>query len=349
MKFTNREKKAEKISKKEKNNIRILNRMFLAVVLIIVVLLIILGILVLRKKTGLSLEMPYEGHMTALSEQEEGLQLAESFAQDLCVSGDKIPLEGISFPAEEKAGLFDLDAKEVRFAQNIHQRAYPASITKVMTALLAAKYGNMDEEVTISARAVDLGEDSQLCGLTEGDRVTLDELYRGMVIFSGNDAAVAIAEQVGGSEEQFVEMMNEEARRLGAANTQFVNPHGLQDENHYTTVYDIYLILREAMKYDIFMDVAKEGYCTLHVTHKDGTREALYLSSTDKYMVGQAEPPKGVTVIGGKTGTTDEAGSCLALISQNSYGQPFISIVLNASGKTALYDHMNQLLGQINV
>ena len=114
MKFTNREKKAEKISKKEKNNIRILNRMFLAVVLIIVVLLIILGILVLRKKTGLSLEMPYEEHMTALSEQEEGLQLAESFAQDLCVSGDKIPLEGISFPAEEKAGLFDLDAKEVR-------------------------------------------------------------------------------------------------------------------------------------------------------------------------------------------------------------------------------------------
>ena len=63
-------------------------------------------------------------------------------------------------------------------------------------------------------------------------------------------------------------MMNEEARRLGATNTHFVNPHGLQDENHYTTVYDIYLILREAMKYDSFMDVAKEGYCTLHVTHK---------------------------------------------------------------------------------
>ena len=87
MKFTNREKKAEKISKKEKNNIRILNRMFLAVVLIIVVLLIILGVLVLRKKTGLSLEVPYEEHMTVLSEQEEGLQLAESFAQGLCVSG----------------------------------------------------------------------------------------------------------------------------------------------------------------------------------------------------------------------------------------------------------------------
>ncbi len=338
------------ISKHKKKNTKehLLNRMFVVVLGIIIFLLIILGVLILRKKTGLDLTLPYDEASVVQAVSGDRLQMADGFALDLCVAGDTVALNDISFPAGEKAGLFDLDNDQVLFAQNLHQKAYPASITKIMTAILAAKYGDMSQEVTVSARAVDLGDDSQVCGLKEGDVLTLDELFRGMLIFSGNDAAIAIAETVGGSVEKFVEMMNEEALALGATNTHFANPHGLQDEEHYTTVYDVYLMLREAMKYDVFMDVAKEGYCTLHVTHKDGKSESLYLSSTDLYMVGQKEAPKGVTVIGGKTGTTDEAGSCLALISQNSYGQPFISIVLGAQGKTSLYDHMNQLLSQIN-
>lgn len=338
------------ISKRKKKNTKehLLNRMFLVVLGIIAFLLIILGVLIIRKKTGLDLPLPYDEASVVQAVSSDRLQMADGFASDLCVAGDTVALNDISFPAGEKAGLFDLDNDQVLFAQNLHQKAYPASITKIMTAILAAKYGDMSQEVTVSARAVDLGDDSQVCGLKEGDVLTLDELFRGMLIFSGNDAAIAIAETVGGSVEKFVEMMNEEALALGATNTHFANPHGLQDEEHYTTVYDVYLMLREAMKYDVFMDVAKEGYCTLHVTHKYGKSESLYLSSTDLYMVGQKEAPKGVTVIGGKTGTTDEAGSCLALISQNSYGQPFISIVLGAQGKTSLYDHMNQLLSQIN-
>ncbi len=329
------------ISKHKKKNTKehLLNRMFVVVLGIIIFLLIILGVLILRKKTGLDLPLPYDEASVVQAVSSDRLQMADGFASDLCVAGDTVALNDISFPAGEKAGLFDLDNDQVLFAQNLHQKAYPASITKIMTAILAAKYGDMSQEVTVSARAVDLGDDSQVCGLKEGDVLTLDELFRGMLIFSGNDAAIAIAETVGGSVEKFVEMMNEEALALGATNTHFANPHGLQDEEHYTTVYDVYLMLREAMKYDVFMDVAKEGYCTLHVTHKDGKSESLYLSSTDLYMVGQKE---------GKTGTTDEAGSCLALISQNSYGQPFISIVLGAQGKTSLYDHMNQLLSQIN-
>ncbi len=349
-KAANKKAVAQKAVNKKKNRGRdhLLNRLFFGVLGVIVLLLVILAVIVFKKKTGLDLAAPYDEDAVIQVSDGDRLQMAEGFASDLCVAGDTVALNDISFSNSEKAGLFDLDNSQVLFAQNLHQKAYPASITKVMTAILAAKYADMSQEVTVSARAVDLGEDSQVCGLREGDVLTMDELFRGMMIFSGNDAAIAIAETVGGSVENFVEMMNQEAQALGATNTHFANPHGLQDEEHYTTVYDIYLMLREAMNYDVFMDVAKEGYCTLHVTHKDGKSESLYLSSTDQYMVGQKEAPKGVTVIGGKTGTTDEAGSCLALISQNSYGQPFISIVLGAQGKTSLYDHMNQLLSQIN-
>lgn len=324
--------------------------LLLAVLLgIILLLLAVLCILIFRKKAGLDLTVPYDDRELIREEDNGRLQAADGFARELCVAGDSVELAGISFPSNEKAGLFDLDKSQVKFGQALHEKAYPASITKIMTAILAAKYADMSQTVTVSAHAVDLGDDSQLCGLREGDQLTMDELFRGMLIFSGNDAALAIAETVAGSEEQFVELMNQEARALGATNTHFLNPHGLHNEEHYTTVYDIYLILQEAMKYDAFMDVAKEGYCTLHVTHKDGSEEELYLSSTDQYMTGQKEAPKGVTVIGGKTGTTDQAGSCLALVSQNSYGQPFISIVLGAQGKTSLYEHMNQLLSQINL
>ena len=94
-----------------------------------------------------------------------------------------------------------------------------------------------------------------MCGIIPGDQVTLGELLYGLMLKSGNDAAMSIAVHVGGSVDAFVDLMNQEAARIGATQTHFMNPHGLQDEDHYTTVYDIYLMFQEALKYDEFQDI----------------------------------------------------------------------------------------------
>ena len=113
---------------------------------------------------------------------------------------------------------------------------------------------------------------------------------------------------------------------------------------------------------EVYQKYLKEVYCfllrlsgdreiasyTLNMTHADGTAGTIYLSSTDKYLTGEKNAPENVTVLGGKTGTTDEAGSCLALVSQNAYGEPFISVILHASTKVELYEDMNTLLSNIN-
>lgn len=216
-----------------------------------------------------------------------------------------------------------------------------------MTAILAFKNGNMDDIVTIPAEALNQESGSTEIGFQEGDQVTLDELLHGLLIYSGNDAAVAIAQHIGGSVDQFVEMMNQEALELGATNTHFANPSGLQDENHYTTVYDIYLMLQEAMTYPHFLEIAQLS--SYNLTCNRGEQEVTFhLDATDQYLTRQVTAPKNVTVLGGKTGTTSDAGSCLALLSQNAYGEPYISIVLHAANKTNLYTYMNQLLSAIN-
>ena len=274
-------------------------------------------------------------------------QKAASFASSLCVSSQNVGLEGVSLGKNTKGALFDLDHGKVLFAQGMHERAYPASITKIMTGILAVKYGNMEDVITVPENALNLEEGSTEIGFQPGDQITLEELLHGLLVYSGNDAAMTIAQYIGGTTEQFVEMMNQEAAAIGATNTHFVNPSGLHDENHYTTAYDIYLMLQEALKYPAFVEIMQLSSYNLTYT-RGGEEIVQHLDATDQYLTKQVTPPKNVTVLGGKTGTTSDAGSCLALVSQNAYGEPFISIILHAPTKTALYDNMNQLLGKIN-
>ena len=130
--------------------------------------------------------------------------------------------------------------------------------------------------------------------------------------------------------------------------THFENPHGLHNDNHYTCAYDIYLLMNEAMQHSEFVDTIRLSSYTLSVTHADGSTGSFRLDSTDKYITGEKQVPSGVNLWGGKTGTTDEAGSCLALIAQNEKGIPCIAIILNANNKTSLYDDFGKLLSQIN-
>lgn len=127
-----------------------------------------------------------------------------------------------------------------------------------MTAYVALKYGNLDDMVTISERATDFAEDEQVCGLQAGDQLSLRDLLNGLLLYSGNDCAVAIAEHVSGSVEAFVDKMNEEARNLGATGTHFVNPHGLQNEDHYTTAYDLYLMFNACLQNPQFVEMISQ-------------------------------------------------------------------------------------------
>lgn len=274
----------------------------------------------------------------------------QSFAQKLCVSskGNVDRIKNATLEEGQKGLLFNLSNHKVLYANGIYDKVYPASITKIMTAMLALKSGKLDDTVTITQDNVTLEEGSQVCGFVAGDQVTLDQLIHCLLVYSGNDAASAIAEYVGGSTENFVQMMNSYAAQLGCTGTHFTNPHGLQDENHYTTPYDIYLMLNEAFTYPEFTEITEMSSYTVTYNGADGTEHSTTLTATDHYLTGEAAAPKDVTILGGKTGTTASAGNCLAILTQNAYGKPFVSIVMGASSKELLYQEMNSLLQNIN-
>ena len=274
----------------------------------------------------------------------------ESFAQKLCVSsqGNVDCIKNAQLEEGQKGLLFSLSNHKVLYANGIYDKVYPASITKIMTAMLALQSGKLNDTVTITQDNVTLEDGSQVCGFVAGDQVTLDQLLHCLLVYSGNDAASAIAEYVGGSTENFVQMMNDYAAKLGCTGTHFSNPHGLQDENHYTTPYDIYLMLNEAFTYPEFTEITELPSYTVTYTGSDGTEKSTTLTATDHYLTGEATAPKDVTILGGKTGTTEVAGNCLAILTQNAYGKTFVSIVMGADTKELLYQDINSLLHNIN-
>lgn len=268
-------------------------------------------------------------------------------ATELCVSSenkDEIQYSGTT--DVHAAGLFDLDGANVLYSNQIHERLYPASTTKIMTALLALEKGNLTDVVTVSknATASNYPSDASLCGLKEGDQLTLDTLLHGLLLSSGNDAATAIAEYISGTEEAFVDEMNARAKELMAVNTHFVNPHGLHDENHYTTAYDLYLIFNECIQNEDFLKIIETDHYTASITEADGSTRTEEWAPTNYYAKGIVDAPEGVTVVGGKTGTTGEAGYCLILLNRNKADHPYISIVMGAGSRDVLYQDMNALL-----
>ncbi len=341
-------KRTEKKNKQPDS--RIWNRILAVLTVCILLLILLLGFMVVRRNRMLDLTEAYTAE-TGSGAGSAGLAgRADAFGADLCVSPETVSLEGVSLQAaDERALLFNLETREALFAQNIYQQTYPASITKIMTAILAEEQGNMEDTVVITQEDLNLEEGSQMSGLAAGDTVTMDQLYHALVVYSANDAAMAIARQIGGTVEQFVQMMNDKAVSLGMTGTHFSNPHGLHQADHYTTPYDVYLMLNYASQLPAFMKAARLPSYQLDIKGADGTvTRSLYLSSTDQYMTGLRSTPQDVTVLGGKTGTTPEAGSNLAVIVQNRYGVPYMAVVMNALNSSVLYEDMNRLLSQIN-
>ena len=242
------------------------------------------------------------------------------------------------------AGLFNTVTGSVPYKQNIFRRVYPASTTKVLTALVALKYGNLSQTITISENAVNQPADSSVADLRAGDRLTLRQLLYGLLLASGNDAAIAIAEGVSDDTDPFVALMNQEAKALGATQSNFINPNGLPDPNHYTTVYDMYLIMKAAIQYPDFVDVIHTASYDAHYTDAAGNAVTQTWQNKNQYINGSRQTPEGVEVIGGKTGTTEDAGYCLVLLSRNAAGQDIISLVYKADTRTNLYLLMGEIL-----
>lgn len=274
----------------------------------------------------------------------KGVWQGTFFAQDLCVAADNVALDGFEdTDAIYAAGLFDLNAEQVVCGYNMYDRLYPASTTKIMTAYIALKYGNPDDVVTVSEHATDFNWDEVTSGLKPGDQVTLYDLVCGLLLRSGNDCGTAIAEHIAGSEEAFAELMNQEAAALGATGTHYVNPHGLHNSEHYTTAYDLYLIFNACIKIPSFMEIISQESYTGTLTGADGTARTETWKASNYYSNGNTEPPEGVKVFGGKTGTTDQAGNCVILYNEDLENDPYISVIMGASDKNTLYAEMNRL------
>lgn len=286
----------------------------------------------------------YSGSYTV---EEEILASKDFFSKDLCVTNT------INFGTDETdsqvaqgAGAFNVTTQEVLYSQNIFTRLYPASTTKILTAYIILRDCALNEIVTVSASAVDQASDSSICYLKKGDNITVNDLLYGMMLQSGNDAAEALAEHHSGSVEEFAKVMTETAHDLGATKSNFVNPSGLPHEEHYTTVYDMYLIMNAAIENPKFVEIINSKKKSVLYTAENGSVVEKTYTNSNRYFTGGAVVPETFEIVGGKTGTTGAAGYCLVLYSKNERNEDIISIVFKADGRHNLYLLMNQILSR---
>ena len=217
----------------------------------------------------------------------------------------------------QNAILIEANSGEVLYEKNAEEKAYPASITKIITALLAVENGELDKKVKISQNAA--GVEGSSIYLAKGEKISLRDLVYGLILRSGNDAAAAISEAIGGSTDNFVIMMNKRVREMGAVNTHFMNPSGLHDPDHYTTAKDMALIAKTAIKNEEFKKVA----ATKSWVADRGDGKYNYFYNKNK-VVYQYEGGTGI-----KIGYTKAAGRTLVASSQRD-GMELICVVMNA-------------------
>ena len=217
------------------------------------------------------------------------------------------------------AVLVDADTGVVLFEKEMHQPRPIASTTKVMTALLALETEDLDAQVTVTPTVLQL-EGSNV-GLQPGEVVGLDDLLASLLLSSGNDAAVAIAEHISGSVAAFADLMNSRARELGATDTHFVNPHGLHDPNHYSSAYDLALITREALKHARFRELVGSKVAEVHLPSAPEGKVQLINHNKLLWRAGYAN--------GVKTGFVSQSGHCL-IASGAKNGWELIAVVLDS-------------------
>ena len=241
------------------------------------------------------------------------------------------PLREFNYPTEftidaAAYALIELKSNTIIYGKELDMKRYPASLTKIMTCMLAIEYGNMDDILTVSSTALDnLSEFGSSAGLVEGEQLTLENMLYCIMLWSANEGCNVIGEYVSGDVNSFVDLMNETAQALGMANTHFANTHGLHDENHYTTVRDLTILTRWAWSNETFRRFATATVHEVPPTNKSDVRvlhTTNYLTATDvdsRYYYSLAS--------GIKTGFTTPAGGCLVATATDGDAE-YLSIVM---------------------
>lgn len=234
--------------------------------------------------------------------------------------------------------LIEEHTGRVIFEKNADMVLYPASTTKIMTVLLGLMMGNMSDTVTVSANAMNIPDDSSTMGLRLGEEINFQDLLYGTIMRSGNEGANAIAEYISGDIPTFVNLMNETAQRYGMTNTHFMNPHGLHDDNHYSTARDLATLAREALKNNDFRQIVGTVSYNIPRTNEQRartitTRHRILIPSTEensnRYYYEYAT--------GVKSGSHSKAGYCY-VGSATKDGVDLISVVMYSGERTMWFD-----------
>ena len=235
--------------------------------------------------------------------------------------------------------LMDGETGQVLLEKNMNVQMYPASITKVMTALLALERGNLSDIITMSRNAVySIGRGTSHIALDETERLTLEQALYGLAIESANDAANGIAELIGGSMPDFAKMMTAKAKELGALNTNFANAHGLHDVSHYTSAYDMALILSAAVKFPEFQKMFTAVKYEMPPTNIQP--ETRYFNRKNSLVAG---PNKYEGLIAEKTGWTSDSGFTYVAAATRS-GRTLVAVVMRSPSEAIRWADTTALL-----
>jgi len=229
--------------------------------------------------------------------------------------------------------LMETSTGKIVYEKNIYEKMYPASLTKVLTAIIVLENCKLEEVVTASYDAVMGVEFGYVTvNLQVGEELKVEELLNVLMVASANDAAIILAEYVAGSVEEFSTLMNKKAEEIGCLNSNFVNPNGIHDENHYSTAYDLALITQYAMKNDTFREIVKKTYYILPATNKYDKSDRVFGTTNELLIVNNNERKDNYYykyATGIKTGFTTPAGYCLVASSEKN-GLEYIAVLLNA-------------------
>lgn len=259
-----------------------------------------------------------------------GLKASASDARELAIAANQaVPTESNNIPnwpmgpvvSAESAILMELDTGVILYEKNIHAQEYPASTTKILTTLIAAEECSLNETVTFSHDAVfGIPAGSNHVAMNVGDTLSMEKCLQAILIRSANEVSYAVAEHIGGSWEGFAEIMNTRARELGCVDSNFVNPNGLPDENHYTSAYDLAMIGRAFFENDLLCQITQ---MPLLYIEKEG--EDLVDANQMELLAGKKYAYSGI--VGCKTGYTEDARSCLVSCAERN-GMKLICVVL---------------------